>query len=66
MGWEATVLPNQKTQFYGICWRLIFGVFYDIFPKHREENHFRESDGSALTKIEFYIIHSNWLSDNLS
>jgi hypothetical protein len=22
--------------------------FYDIFPKHREGNHFKEADGSAL------------------
>jgi hypothetical protein len=58
MGWEATVLPNelgitvasqQKNSILGYLLEVSFWCFfYDIFPKHREGNHFREYDGSAL------------------
>jgi len=31
--------------------------FYDIFPKYREGNQFRESDGSALTRSYSYSFY---------
>jgi hypothetical protein len=38
-----------------------FFFFYDIFPKYKKVNHFRESDGSALIYISSSFFDGDFL-----
>jgi hypothetical protein len=44
---------------------VFFDIFYKIYPKYKEGNHFRESDGSALMSLRMYFLGMDTMIINL-